>query len=133
MRIIIIGNIYLKKKTLKNKVLYSNMVIIFKLSFKWYISSIHAPVLCSFIIIIIEKKYNQSALNFDPNQRTLKIKWAMSVHQHFFNHGNNVFWYIIQIDYLKNLVPSTYHILAPIAYHIFLYISKQFPLTFGKL
>lgn len=34
MRIIIIGNIYLEKKPLKNKVLYSNMVIIFKLSFK---------------------------------------------------------------------------------------------------
>lgn len=34
MRIIIIGNIYLEKKPLKNKVLYSKMVIIFKLSFK---------------------------------------------------------------------------------------------------
>lgn len=39
----------------------------------------------------------------------------MSVHQH-----------LIKIDYLKNLVPSTYHILVPIAHHIFLYISKQF-------
>lgn len=73
-----------RKKTLKNKVLYSNMVIIFKLSFKWYISSIHAPVLCSFIIIIIEKKISSKCVKFRPKSTHFKNKVSYECTSTFF-------------------------------------------------